>query len=621
MELSIELAPVATRQGKEWTKDLGCFFSRQLRRNNVEVSERRLSEKELEAIRGAKCREVKNFLIAQAFKKLPEHLKPSKEQILKMRWVLTWKIDEQHDPKTGEPLKRDASGNPLKAKARAVVLGYMDPAYEFRPTTSPTRMNKTTRQLCLQLSANWGFEISKGDISGAFLQGEPFGPDRPMFCEPLKEICAALGVAEGSTMLLTRAAHGLVEAPLQWYMSIAKFLESIGGERQYSDPCCWAFFRSDRTPIAFVCGHVDDFLFSGRKNCPEWSKLQMLIKQRFQWGAWEGNCFQQCGVRSERLENGGFCLSQPDFLDNLDEIHVSRGRAKELESPINGHELHQLRSVLGGLSWHANQVAPQLCAHVGIMLSRIHQGTVRDVLEVNRLVKKARASQHQRLFVHPRPSEEKPTLAAWVDAAFANRVDGSSTKGVLIGWTSDKLLQGDMVQITPVYWQSARIHRICRSSASAETRAAVDAEDELYAVRYQTFEFLGGRVPLWRPDDAVETVSGVLISDSKNLFDRLNQTVLTLRGAETRSDIETLCLKESMLSTGVQVRWLNGDPQLAISLTKETEPHQLCEYLRRHGTWRIVFDPQLLSGRKRKQLGLDRLECAKEPEPQSEKAQ
>ena len=54
-------------------------------------------------------------------------------------------------------------------------------------------------------------------------------------------------------------------------------------------------------------------------------------------------------------------------------------------------------------------------------------------------------------------------------------------------------------------------------------------------------------------DDAANQVDGVLISDSKNLYDRLNQTVLTLKGAEKRIDIETLCLKESTQSARVKI--------------------------------------------------------------------
>ena len=169
----MELPSLKGKKGREWTRDLGCYFVKQLRRSAIEVSEKHLSSQELEAFKQAKTKEVKNFIVAQAFKQLPSHLRPSKNQILKMRWILTWKVDES--PGTQEPVKRDNLGNPLKAKARAVVLGYMDPQYEHRPTSSPT-MGRTTRQLFLQKCANEGFTVEKGDISGAFLQGDDFGP-------------------------------------------------------------------------------------------------------------------------------------------------------------------------------------------------------------------------------------------------------------------------------------------------------------------------------------------------------------------------------------------------------------------------------------------------------------
>ena len=57
----------------------------------MEISERRLTPRELEGFRHAKAKEVKNFVVARAFQALPAHLKPSRNQILKMRWLLTWK--------------------------------------------------------------------------------------------------------------------------------------------------------------------------------------------------------------------------------------------------------------------------------------------------------------------------------------------------------------------------------------------------------------------------------------------------------------------------------------------------------------------------------------------------
>ncbi|CAE7857438.1 unnamed protein product [Symbiodinium sp. KB8] len=454
--LSLELPGLKTRKGKEWARDLGCYFVKQLRRNAVEVSEKRLTEAEREAFKGAKQKEVKNFVVAKAFQKLPEHLRPSKGQVLKMRWLLTWKVDDDH--KDGEPVKRDAVGNPLKPKARAVVLGYMDPEYEHRPTSSPT-MARTTRQLFLQQCANHKFTVEKGDISGAFLQGDNFGPERPMVCEPLPEICEALGVPQGSEMLLT--TYGLVEAPIQWYLTVARFLESIGGERQFSDPTCWGFFRADRTPIGWVCGHVDDFLFGGDSKDPAWQKIRKLIQERFKWGQWESGKFTQCGVVIEQ-DSEGFSLSQPDYLEAVSEIHVSK-------------------------------VAPQWCAPVSLLMSKIHTGVVNDILETNKLLRKAKLGQHQKMRIHGQ-GHELPLLAAWVDAADGHRPDGGSTKGIVIGWAPRRLLDGALVRISPLFWQSAKIQRTCRSSGAAETHAAVDADDELYAVRFQVFEFQGGQV-------------------------------------------------------------------------------------------------------------------------------
>ena len=106
----------------------------------------------------------------------------------------------------------------------------------------------------------------------------------------------------------------------------------------------------------------------------------------------------------------------------------------------------------------------------------------------------------------------------------------------------------------------------------------------------------------------MRNVAGAIVSDSKNMFDRLTQPILTLRGSEKRSDLETLCLKEAMESCGVMVCWVNGDGQLANSLTKENENHQVMLFLHRNCQWRIVYDEELMSGKRRKQLGVHTLQ-------------
>ena len=152
--------------------------------------------------------------------------------------------------------------------------------------------------------------------------------------------------------------------------------------------------------------------------------------------------------------------------------------------------------------------------------------------------------------------------------------------------------------MSPLSWQASKIHRVCRSPASAETRAAADGEDELYAVPRDPHECVR---PPTRP---VRTIQGTLISDSKCLYDRLQQTALTSRGEEKRSDIESFGLKDAIESTSLCVRWVHEDAQLANSLTKDNEYQyqQILLFQSLHGRWRMTFDAQLMSGRRRRQL-------------------
>ena len=136
------------------------------RRTAVEVHEKHLTPEERQLFDQSKAVEVINFIASKAFEVIPSHLKPSSSQAIRMRWILTWKY------------KEDGS---KKAKARAVLLGYLDPCYEHRSTTSPTT-TKQTRQLQLQLAATFGFRMFKGDVTGAFLQSQPYRDD--LFCIP-----------------------------------------------------------------------------------------------------------------------------------------------------------------------------------------------------------------------------------------------------------------------------------------------------------------------------------------------------------------------------------------------------------------------------------------------------
>ena len=184
---------------------------------------------------------------------------------MNMRWLLTWKYDEKYAAVGGR-----------KAKARAVILGSQDPNYSVREVSAPTP-TRGGRQLFFQYCSWKKFAIQKGDVSGAFLQGDDLQED--MWCQPLPEICHELGMAEDTPMLMRKAAYGLVQAPLHWYGSVCAFLSSLGYRRLKTEPCTWIYLNEKNEVKSIVYGHVDDFMFGGSKESATHLKLMAAIQK------------------------------------------------------------------------------------------------------------------------------------------------------------------------------------------------------------------------------------------------------------------------------------------------------------------------------------------------------
>ena len=590
--VEIEFAiPEGKRSSDRAWSDLGAFFVGSMKRRAVELSERRMTDADREAFRGAKAVEVRNFVASNAFQVLPEHLKPDKNQAIHMRWILTWK------------LKEDGTRKP---KARAVLLGYQDESYAHRATTSPV-MTRQTRQMVLQMAAWKRWSVKKGDVTGAFLQSREY-PDK-LYCIPTPEICQALGIAEGSITRVQKACYGLVDAPLEWWRSVDTFLRELGFQRMWADSCCWVLRHKGRLH-GIISGHVDDFLFAGKRGDALWEAKLQAIREKYKWGDWDEGKFVQCGVLVEQGAEG-FELSQPSYLENLAEISVNATRRKQKDDPTNDKEKSQLRALLGGISWHAQQVAPYLAADVSLLLSEVTHSTVDTIIRANILLSQAKAKANYKMKIHAFDEADELTLVAWVDAGNCNRSDGGSTQGIFIGMTPNQIHQGQLCGISPIAWHSQKIDRACRSPGAAEAQAAINGEDSLYYARYQWSEMMYGELDLHRPDDTVKRTGGCVVTDSRNVYDKLETEMLVVKGAEKRTNLELLALKEAQWNTGVVVRWVHSEAQLANSLTKANGLREYELFHKMGHKWRLVEDENMMSARRRKEHGLLPLDHSK----------
>ena len=141
------------------------FLVSAAKRQRAEVKLTELTASERAEFQVAKEAEVSNWLKTGTVQKmLRSQLAP--EQVLRCRWVLTWKPIEESDRDPSKP------NNTRKAKARLVVLGYLDPQITEIPHDSPT-LNRHSKMLLLQLIASKSWNLRSFDIRAAFLQGKP----------------------------------------------------------------------------------------------------------------------------------------------------------------------------------------------------------------------------------------------------------------------------------------------------------------------------------------------------------------------------------------------------------------------------------------------------------------
>ena len=149
----------------------------------------------------------------------------------------------------------------------------------------------------------------------------------------------------------------------------------------------------------------------------------------------------------------------------------------------------------------------------------------------------------------------QPNLVAWSDASWANRRDGKSTGGFLIGICGDEVLRGVRSHISIVSWGTNKLKRVARSSMAAEMQALANAEDELHLCRLAWLEFNGRQVDLNHVNECLQEIPGTVIIDAKSIYDALTSQNQPTQLSEKRTALELLAYLRNTEANGTQTRW------------------------------------------------------------------
>ena len=572
-----------------------AFIATAARRQRSEVKLSQLSPMEKEEFQKAKNKEIQNWLKTNTVTKILRS-KLSPEQVLRCRWILTWK---PLDPSDIDPITKREH----KAKARLVVLGYLDPLITEVPRDAPT-LNRHSRMLILQLIASKQWNLQSFDISAAFLQGKPQG-DRIIGLEPVPELAEALKMNSQEVCQLTKGAYGLIDAPFLWYTALKDELVKLGFEICPMDPCVFILRNEHHQPDGILGVHVDDGICGGNQRFQK--KIDELEK-KYPFGSKKSTQFTFTGIDLSQDPSGNITMSQSKYVRNVDPISISRERRSQADTKVTEEERQKLRAVIGSLQYAAVHTRPDLSSRLSFLQSSINQATVGTLIEANQAVYEAKKHHDVSIVIQGIRTEDLRFLA-FSDASFASKRNPESHTGSLIMSTHKNINHNVTCPVSALSWGCKKVQRVVTSTLAAETVSLNSVLDHLSWVKLCWAWFLDNRVTWRDPANAIKNLpesystatikaqelpDSIAATDCKSLYDLVTRTAPP-SCTEFRTALNARQIKD-LLSEGTSLRWVHSGAQLADCLTKVMETSFLRETLRL-GKYRLNDELQVLKAR------------------------
>ena len=547
------------------------------RKKRVEVRLRDLSQQEREQFVGAKGKEVRAWLDHGTVKKVVGGTL-SDQQLMRCRWVLTWKAPE-------------TEGGPRRAKARLVVLGFEDPDLSDIPNDAPT-LGKDGRQLLLQMVASRGWTLINFDVSTAFLQGK--GDGRKLGIHPPEELRTALGMRHGDQCQLEGGAYGRIDAPFLWFQTFKETLERLGFIQSPFDACTFCLIspgEHGETVVHGVLGvHVDDGIGGGDEL---YTQAIQRLRDTYSFGSYDEGDFTFTGIRFRQWDDGSIEMDQTRYLEKIEPITVARSRRTDPSASLEPDEIRELRRLNGSLQYAAVHTRPDIAAKVGYLQTRVTKGEVRHLIEANRVLHEAKTHPVSLMIVPI--AEEHVTFCTFSDASFATSKDSKSYQGTFVVATDWRMLQNEKAVVVPMAWTSKKISRVVRSTLSAEVVSLCASVDRMSWIRLFWEWMRNPGIDIANPEDVLSRAPRAsLVTDCKSAYDVATKTAVPTC-SELRTQLECLLLRER-LQENCQLRWVHSKAMLADCLTKVMDSSTLRRIIR-EGRYTLVDEDHVLQTR------------------------
>ena len=486
--------------------------------------------------------------------------------IIPTRWVRTNKND-------------GLAGKPFLAKSRLVVQGFKDKSLGSFRRDAPTA-SSLAESVCLAVATMYQFILLSKDVKNAYFSGREIG--RELY---LRQPHGGLpGLKKEQLLKARKAIYGFSEAARLFWLALREHLLSDGWEESRLEPALF-YLRHQGDLIGILVTHVDDIEAGVHR---DWvNKAFEKSSKALEFATSHQQQFIFRGREMFQTAEGHIDVSMKNYAKAMKPVKISRERRSQLSSRLTVEEKNLMMSAAGELGWITRQLRSDLAYENGCVQRCKGDPCVADLLRVRQAVAAARRATDFRQRYWNDVNLEDAVLVHMADAGHANGVpEGDNIKryqsigGYYLFLANKEILDGRPARANMIGFHSSQTKRVCRSTLAAEAShlsEAVEAGDWLAVL---VDEALHGKQNLKDWDKVVEARRRVYITDSQSVYDYLHRDS-TSTSSDKRMAIEGALLRETVRRPGADVRWIDGEQNLADILTKpRVDRALLMEYMR-----------------------------------------
>lgn len=481
--------------------------------------------------------------------KMEDWSKAMKEELNSHRELATWELVELP---IGQKLlgsrwiykiKKDASGQVIKRKARLVAQGFnQQQGVDFLEAYAPVAKHTTLKAL-LAVASEHKMKLKHLDVKTAYLNGhlneEVYMRQPPGFVERGKE---------GLVCRLHKSIYGLRQSAKCWNDRFDEALRNMGFRPTAADPCLYT--REQNKKRVYIVVYVDDVVVASEEE-DELDIVYEEFSKHFETTAL-GELKYFLGLEVDRNSSGSYSVSLRGYIQQTAR-RFGLGDSKPARTPMDEQYAHggsedtllpnnvEYRSLVGALLYIAVNARPDIAAAVSVLGRRVNQPSQADWVAAKRVVRYLRGTIDRKIEF----SGSSLDLIGFVDADWAgDHATRKSTSGYVF------LMRGAAIS-----WKSQQQTVVALSSMESEYIALCEATKEAIWLR-QLFLDLG--VPQLRPTVLHEDNQSCLAFVRSQRVSKCTKHI----------DVREKFVKDSCDKGIVKLQYLCSEEMIADALTK-----------------------------------------------------